>query len=36
MAYRSDVRIVMSNNGYEEFKKYVKEHIDNYRKNNLK
>ena len=35
MGYRSDVRIVMSKKGYNEFKKYVKEHIDNYKKNNL-
>lgn len=27
MAYRSDVRIVVSNKGYQELKKYVNEHL---------
>lgn len=30
MGYRSDVRIVMSKNGYKEFKKYVNKHTKNY------
>lgn len=31
MGYRSDVRIVVSRNGYKKFKKYVEEHIEKYK-----
>lgn len=27
MSYRSDVRIVVSNKGYQELKKYVNDHL---------
>ena len=33
MGYRSDVRIVVSRNGYKQFKKYVEEHINKYKLN---
>ncbi len=36
MGYRSDVRITMSKNAYEKFKKYVNEHITNYKNNLIK
>lgn len=35
MGYRSDVRIIMSKNGFEELKKQVNEHISNYKKLNV-
>ena len=35
MGYRSDVRIVMSKNGFKEFKKQVKNHIRNYKRRNI-
>ena len=31
MGYISDVRIIMSKNGYKKFKSYVKEYLDNYK-----
>lgn len=34
MGYRSDIRIIMSRNGYQKFQKYVNEHINNFIKNN--
>ena len=36
MGYRSDVRIIMSRNGYQKFQKYVDEHINDFIKNNNK
>ena len=35
MGYRSDVRIIVSKNGYKELQKYVDEHIKNYKINNI-
>ncbi len=35
MGYRSDVRIIMSKNGFKEFKKYVEEHIRKYKKEQI-
>ncbi len=36
MGYRSDVRIIVSKNGYKELRKYVEEHIKKYKVNNIK
>ena len=36
MGYRSDVRIIVSRNGYKKLKKYVDEHIKKYKINNIK
>lgn len=36
MGYRSDVRIIMSKNGFNKFKKYVEDHIRKYKLNNIK
>ena len=36
MGYRSNVRILTTKKGYEELKKYVEEHVNEFKKNNLK
>ena len=36
MGYRSDVRIIVSKNGYKELRKYIDEHIRKYKINNIK
>ena len=36
MGYRSDVRIIVSKNGYTELRKYVEEHIKKYKLENIK
>lgn len=33
MGYRSDVRIIMSKNGFEQFKKNIQEHVNKYKSN---
>ena len=36
MGYRSDVRIIVSKNGYKELRKYIDEHIRKYKIDNIK
>lgn len=36
MGYRSDIRIMTTKKGYDELKKYVEEHVNKYKKNNIK
>ena len=36
MGYRSDIRIIVSKNGYKKLKKYVEEHIEKYKIKEIK